>query len=105
MIRYQGWEIFSKPDPNSILGKTGVNEIGKQARSGTGMKEDLEEPDSYLVKGESLCQKAKQVIIETLAVSCINMSFYLLESQGLLNKSMENNQGNPIRLILKSKSQ
>lgn len=55
------------------------------------MKEDLEEPDSYLIKGESLCQKAKQVIIETLAVSCINMSFYLLESQGLLNKSMENN--------------
>lgn len=102
MIRYQGWEIFSKPDPNSILAKTGVNEIGKQPRSGTGKKE---EPHSYLVKGESLCQKAKQVIIEPLAVSCINMSFYLLKSQGLLNKSMENNQGNLIRLILKSKSQ
>lgn len=42
-------------------------------RSGTSQKEDSEEPDSYFVKGENLCQKNKQVITETIVVNCVEM--------------------------------
>lgn len=49
--------------------------MGKEQspRSGTSQKEDSEEPDSYFINGDSLCQRAKQVIKETLMVNCIDV--------------------------------
>lgn len=71
---------FSINWPSRFPAETRVNGIRNWPSSGL-VRENSEEPDSCWVKGESLCQKAKQVNIETLSVNRIDMALYLLQSQ------------------------